>query len=182
MQSKDDDDECPICRSNLDLPIKTSCGHKFCGGCFLSFWNHVKEEHVNCPYCRSPVDQVQAEFSMDSLQEDFERRDKVVRELKQYNRGWGILKKLRKAALGLLLDPRWMFLVFLASNLAMSVLIEIMVLVLGYEITSSLLPIPLFRLLNYIFYLFVKILLFLCTVLVLSQWSTVGFQIQLQIL
>ncbi|KAL6515185.1 hypothetical protein OROHE_018817 [Orobanche hederae] len=39
MEVPPDDDVCPICFGNFDVPCRAPCGHWYCGSCILQYWN-----------------------------------------------------------------------------------------------------------------------------------------------
>lgn len=54
---KEEEDMCPICFdefSKCETQMKTSCGHKFCGNCFLE--NFCKQSKNKCSICRQIID------------------------------------------------------------------------------------------------------------------------------
>ncbi|GCC44124.1 hypothetical protein chiPu_0028098, partial [Chiloscyllium punctatum] len=47
---------CPICMEFYSEPVMIDCGHNFCKGCILSFWDKNSESIV-CPKCRQEFSQ-----------------------------------------------------------------------------------------------------------------------------
>lgn len=45
-------EQCPICQASKATLI-TNCGHQFCGECITQWFNQQKQNHKNCPYCRT---------------------------------------------------------------------------------------------------------------------------------
>jgi zinc finger of C3HC4-type, RING len=46
-ETTDEDEDCPVCLGDLQLPIETNCGHLFCGSCIHSYWEQVIIEMHN---------------------------------------------------------------------------------------------------------------------------------------
>lgn len=51
-----DTDQCTVCMSKLNLPVKLICGHSFCFLCIKSTKLEAMSDKINCPLCREPID------------------------------------------------------------------------------------------------------------------------------
>ncbi|GMT15263.1 hypothetical protein PFISCL1PPCAC_6560 [Pristionchus fissidentatus] len=51
------DGGCPICLDVSRFPVLTDCGHSFCCGCIIGYWQHLSTPltAVNCAVCRAQV-------------------------------------------------------------------------------------------------------------------------------
>ncbi|XP_071698177.1 uncharacterized protein [Rutidosis leptorrhynchoides] len=78
------DDCCPICFGSFSAPCRGPCGHWYCGGCIMEYWNHVAAFHpCKCPMCSRPISKLTPESTL-SYQQDPGIRE-VLRNVKQYN-------------------------------------------------------------------------------------------------
>ncbi len=50
-------DDCAICIEAVAFPISTNCGHTFCGGCLVAYFEHSRSALglVTCPLCRREI-------------------------------------------------------------------------------------------------------------------------------
>ena len=48
-----ENDDCPICHDDINLPYKLECNHRFCYLCI----KRAYESQRSCPYCRRPITQ-----------------------------------------------------------------------------------------------------------------------------
>lgn len=62
VQKPDANLVCSVCLSLFNTPLRTKCGHVFCGGCIRGW---IGEEGRGCPACRAPV--VEEELAPDRL-------------------------------------------------------------------------------------------------------------------
>ncbi|KAK1402180.1 E3 ubiquitin-protein like [Heracleum sosnowskyi] len=78
------DDVCPICFGEFTVPVKTNCGHWFCGSCFLQFWNHKPSlRKCKCPMCSQLISKLTPEACLLNRHEK-EVRD-VLKNVHKYN-------------------------------------------------------------------------------------------------
>lgn len=78
------DDCCPICFGSFSAPCRGPCGHWYCGGCIMEYWNHVAAfRPCKCPMCSSPITKLTPEPTL-SQQQDADIRD-VLKNVRQYN-------------------------------------------------------------------------------------------------
>ncbi|KAE9459109.1 hypothetical protein C3L33_08987, partial [Rhododendron williamsianum] len=50
------DDICPICFENYNIPCKTNCGHWYCANCIITFWLYKSLFlRCKCPLCNQPI-------------------------------------------------------------------------------------------------------------------------------
>ena len=57
MQDRATLDDCAICLDAVAFPISTNCGHTFCGGCLVAYFEHSRNARglVTCPMCRREI-------------------------------------------------------------------------------------------------------------------------------
>ncbi|XP_038145320.1 E3 ubiquitin/ISG15 ligase TRIM25-like [Cyprinodon tularosa] len=58
---------CSICLGEFNEPVSTPCGHNFCKGCIMQYWNSLVSGPAQCPLCKKklgnkPRLQVNTEF------------------------------------------------------------------------------------------------------------------------
>ncbi|KAK3016333.1 hypothetical protein RJ639_007313, partial [Escallonia herrerae] len=64
------DDCCPICFGSFNHPCRAPCGHWYCGGCILQYWNHVSAfQPCKCPMCSRQITKLTPEASLYCQQE-----------------------------------------------------------------------------------------------------------------
>ncbi|XP_059313586.1 uncharacterized protein LOC132064575 isoform X1 [Lycium ferocissimum] len=79
------DDCCPICFANFVVPCRGPCGHWYCGGCILQYWNYgAALQPCNCPMCSRKLTDLTPESSLYS-QQDAEVIE-VLKKVQKYNR------------------------------------------------------------------------------------------------
>ncbi|KAL3382353.1 hypothetical protein AABB24_002084, partial [Solanum stoloniferum] len=79
------DDCCPICFGNFVVPCQGPCGHWYCGGCILQYWNYgAALQPCNCPMCSRKLTDLTPEASLYS-QQDAEVIE-VLKKVRKYNR------------------------------------------------------------------------------------------------
>lgn len=79
------DDCCPICFGNFVIPCRGPCGHWYCGGCILQYWNYgAALQPCNCPMCSRKLTDLTPEASLYS-QQDAEVIE-VLKKVRKYNR------------------------------------------------------------------------------------------------
>ncbi|XP_009800207.1 uncharacterized protein [Nicotiana sylvestris] len=79
------DDCCPICFSNFVVPCRGPCGHWYCGGCILQYWNYgAALQPCNCPMCSRKITDLTPEESL-YCQQDAEVIE-VLKKVRKYNR------------------------------------------------------------------------------------------------
>ncbi|XP_060167675.1 uncharacterized protein LOC132598681 isoform X2 [Lycium barbarum] len=79
------DDCCPICFANFVVPCRGPCGHWYCGGCILQYWNYgAALQPCNCPMCSRKLTDLTPESSLYS-QQDAEVIE-VLKKVRKYNR------------------------------------------------------------------------------------------------
>ena len=66
-QSKQLDEECPICYDNIADTIASPCGHKCCESCWTKLF---KSGLHNCPKCRSNIDKIDSDNKSDDKSDD----------------------------------------------------------------------------------------------------------------
>ncbi|KAJ8572613.1 hypothetical protein K7X08_009124 [Anisodus acutangulus] len=78
------DDCCPICFGNFVVPCRGPCGHWYCGGCILQYWNYgAALQPCNCPMCSRKLTDLTPEASLYS-QQDAEVIE-VLKKVRKYN-------------------------------------------------------------------------------------------------
>ncbi|KAG5625635.1 hypothetical protein H5410_010853 [Solanum commersonii] len=79
------DDCCPICFGTFVVPCRGPCGHWYCGGCILQYWNYgAALQPCNCPMCSRKLTDLTPEASLYS-QQDAEVIE-VLKKVRKYNR------------------------------------------------------------------------------------------------
>ncbi|CAK9168282.1 unnamed protein product [Ilex paraguariensis] len=59
------DDCCPICFCSFVFPCRAPCGHWYCGGCILQYWNHIAAlKPCKCPMCSQQITTLTPEASL----------------------------------------------------------------------------------------------------------------------
>nr|XP_022916060.1 zinc-binding protein A33 [Onthophagus taurus] len=49
-------DVCPICLSELMIPVRISCGHAYCASCIIKYFEYIlKRGKVECPMCKETI-------------------------------------------------------------------------------------------------------------------------------
>uniref|UniRef100_A0A3Q2D1N9 Uncharacterized protein n=1 Tax=Cyprinodon variegatus TaxID=28743 RepID=A0A3Q2D1N9_CYPVA len=43
---------CSICLGEFNEPVSTPCGHNFCKGCIMKYWNSLVSGPAQCPLCK----------------------------------------------------------------------------------------------------------------------------------
>jgi len=86
-----DQEQCPVCLTNVQFGIETNCGHLFCGQCWLAYRNHGNYlGAVRCPVCRQQVTLLFQAFSDGELNsaelQEIETRNQLQQEINLYNR------------------------------------------------------------------------------------------------
>lgn len=78
----DDDDTCPVCACELQLPYRTEkCRHTFCYLCLKNVISHARTSswiHPRCPLCREDLDTqslLHAEMEADDYLDDIKSSD-----------------------------------------------------------------------------------------------------------
>ncbi|XP_059653511.1 uncharacterized protein LOC132300458 isoform X2 [Cornus florida] len=88
------DGSCPICLGPLgafSIPSRTQCGHWYCAGCILRWWNDGSKP-CKCPLCSRPISKLTTVTSMHHQQE--EGVTKALENIRKYNRLFGPKKGL----------------------------------------------------------------------------------------
>nr|GMC89734.1 E3 ubiquitin-protein ligase RNF170-like [Ipomoea batatas] len=85
MDRPPSDDCCPICFSNFVVPCRGPCGHWYCGGCILQYWNYSAAlQPCNCPMCSKKITKLTPEASL------YHSREveviEVLGSIRKYNR------------------------------------------------------------------------------------------------
>lgn len=79
------DDCCPICFGSFVAPCRAPCGHWYCGGCILEYWNHVAAfRPCKCPMCSRQITKLTPEPSL--YQQENLEVSAVLKNVQQYNR------------------------------------------------------------------------------------------------
>ncbi|XP_073124074.1 uncharacterized protein [Henckelia pumila] len=85
METPPSDDVCPICFGSFDVPCRAPCGHWFCGGCILQYWNFSSALlQCKCPMCSQHIPKLMPEASLYCRTEAEVR--KVLTDVGHYNR------------------------------------------------------------------------------------------------
>ncbi|KAG8384028.1 hypothetical protein BUALT_Bualt04G0075500 [Buddleja alternifolia] len=79
-----EDDCCPICFDDFNLPCKTNCGHWFCCSCILELWRYTTGFKLcKCPLCGCVITKLVPEpFLLNQQGEDV---GQVLKDVHQYN-------------------------------------------------------------------------------------------------
>ncbi|CAI0557019.1 unnamed protein product [Linum tenue] len=97
------DDCCPICFGDFSVACKANCGHWYCGGCILQFWNYsAASRPCKCPMCSSSITKLTPEASL--LNQPEQGVKEVLRDVERYNRLYvggarGLVQKVRESPL-----------------------------------------------------------------------------------
>ncbi|CAL1410063.1 unnamed protein product [Linum trigynum] len=97
------DDCCPICFGDFSVACKANCGHWYCGGCILQFWNYsAAARPCKCPMCSSSITKLTPEASL--LNQPEQGVKEVLRDVERYNRLYvggarGLVQKVRESPL-----------------------------------------------------------------------------------
>ncbi|KAL3538534.1 hypothetical protein ACH5RR_001900 [Cinchona calisaya] len=79
------DDCCPICFGAFVVPCRAPCGHWYCGGCILQYWNYgAALQPCNCPMCSRKITNLTPEASL-VLQQEVEVTE-ILKNVQKYNR------------------------------------------------------------------------------------------------
>lgn len=79
------DDCCPICFGTFVVPCKAPCGHWYCGGCILQYWNYgAALQPCNCPMCTRKITSLTPQASLGQRQED--DTTEILKNIRRYNR------------------------------------------------------------------------------------------------
>ncbi|KAJ0561327.1 putative transcription factor C2H2 family [Helianthus annuus] len=83
------DDCCPICFGSFSAPCRGPCGHWYCGGCIIEYWNHVAAfRPCKCPMCSRLITKLTPEATLYQQQHD-DNDDagtrQILRSVRQYN-------------------------------------------------------------------------------------------------
>ncbi|GER26747.1 RING/U-box superfamily protein [Striga asiatica] len=85
MDKPPSDDVCPICFGDFDVPCRAPCGHWYCGGCILQYWNFSAAlRPCKCPMCSQLITKLTPEASFCNRPEV--EISKVLRNVGDYNR------------------------------------------------------------------------------------------------
>ncbi|KAL6517735.1 hypothetical protein OROMI_033436 [Orobanche minor] len=88
MEVPPDDDVCPICFGNFDVPCRAPCGHWYCGSCILQYWNFSAAlRPCKCPMCSQLITKLMPDASFCHRREA--ENSKVLRSVGDYNRLFG---------------------------------------------------------------------------------------------
>ncbi|CAA7025231.1 unnamed protein product [Microthlaspi erraticum] len=80
-----EDDRCPICFSSFTVPCRGNCGHWYCGGCILQYWNYAAiSRPCKCPMCVRYITKLSPEASLQQCQE--REVKEVLAKIRRYNR------------------------------------------------------------------------------------------------
>ncbi|KAA8545509.1 hypothetical protein F0562_020293 [Nyssa sinensis] len=85
IESPPVDDCCPICFDTFTVPCRAPCGHWYCAGCILQYWNHgAALQPCKCPMCSQQISRLTPETSLNLQQE--EEVTEVLKNVWKYNR------------------------------------------------------------------------------------------------
>ncbi|KAF6039240.1 hypothetical protein EB796_002435 [Bugula neritina] len=85
--SRDSTAQCPVCLDSVQYGLETNCGHLFCGSCIITYWQTGRWlGPIACPNCRQTVTILLNSFTAEELQEDSEAKNRVLQEVRNYNR------------------------------------------------------------------------------------------------
>ncbi|CAI9765319.1 unnamed protein product [Fraxinus pennsylvanica] len=85
METPPTDDVCPICFGNFNVPCRGPCGHWYCGGCILQYWNFSAAlRPCKCPMCSQHITKLTPEASLYSQHET--EISQVLKNVNNYNR------------------------------------------------------------------------------------------------
>ncbi|KAK1434437.1 hypothetical protein QVD17_00179 [Tagetes erecta] len=80
------DDCCPICFSSFFAPFQAPCGHWYCGGCIMEYWNHVAAfRPCKCPLCSRPITNLTPEPTLYQQQDDDAGIRETINNVRKYN-------------------------------------------------------------------------------------------------
>ncbi|XP_072275474.1 E3 ubiquitin-protein ligase RNF170-like [Pyxicephalus adspersus] len=73
---------CPVCLQTATSPVKTNCGHLFCGSCLIEYWKHDPwMGAISCPLCRQKVHYL---CNISEVQQDKKNRS-MLQDIRHYN-------------------------------------------------------------------------------------------------
>ncbi|CAA3002979.1 E3 ubiquitin-protein ligase RNF170-like isoform X2 [Olea europaea var. sylvestris] len=85
METPPTDDVCPICFGNFNVPCRAPCGHWYCGGCILQYWNFSAAlRPCKCPMCSQHITKLTPEASLYCQHET--EVSQVLKNVNNYNR------------------------------------------------------------------------------------------------
>ena len=85
VSPKVDTEHCSICYSDIEREVKANCGHVFCGGCLIQFWESKKKERIACPLCRCDVNLIIPNFNHHVICSKDEKTKEIVENITRYN-------------------------------------------------------------------------------------------------
>ncbi|KAL2477549.1 RING/U-box superfamily protein [Forsythia ovata] len=103
METPPTDDVCPICFGSFNVPCRAPCGHWYCGGCILQYWNFSAAlRPCKCPMCSQHITNLTPEPSLYRQHEA--EVIQVLKNVGNYNRLFvggisGLLPKMLAAPL-----------------------------------------------------------------------------------
>ncbi|XP_077189677.1 E3 ubiquitin-protein ligase RNF170-like [Paroedura picta] len=75
---------CPICLQLTSFPVKTNCGHLYCGSCLIEYWKHGSWlGAINCPLCRQKVILLY-KISCENQQDRMSKQ--IIYDIRDYNK------------------------------------------------------------------------------------------------
>ncbi|KAL8208922.1 hypothetical protein R6Q57_008334 [Mikania cordata] len=78
------DDCCPICFGSFSAPFHGPCGHWYCGGCIMEYWNHVAAfRPCKCPMCSRPITKLTPDANL--YQQQDASIHEILKSVRQYN-------------------------------------------------------------------------------------------------
>jgi hypothetical protein len=76
-----DEEFCCFCCDKILDSLVASCGHQFCGKCFLEYWYRNQKKIVSCPFCSETILNVRPPEGP-----KVSKQHKLSKESEQYNR------------------------------------------------------------------------------------------------
>ena len=79
---------CPICLDTISYPVKTNCGHLYCGACVLQVWDNESwlMSPMKCPMCRQAITLIFFHLDRTEAQNVVNEQPTLLRKVNEYNK------------------------------------------------------------------------------------------------
>lgn len=90
IDESESEEPCPICYELILYPVRTNCGHVFCGECMLVLLKSYQLKNIICPMCRLKVRMIQPAFLQEHSDSKFKASSvlqvaELIAEVDDYN-------------------------------------------------------------------------------------------------